>query len=448
MLQMKLLPLTLRAPLLGCCCLLSACASYHPLELPSRPGLASSIGALDGGAVATPLQVGDVAQLAILNDPDLLATRAQHGLAQAQMLQAELPPNPQVSGAILPLAAGIGDTTAWNAGLSYDIKSLVTLSSRRRSARAAAGQVDAQILWQEWQVAGQARLLAVDLIEGDRLLRLLEQLRDLMAARGARSQAALAAGNATLSTVAPDIAAEQAARSQVLDLQRQQLSRRHQLNALLGLLPDAPVPLAPTPGLPSFDPAAVMQALPALADRRPDLIALQLGYRAQDEKLRAAILAQFPNLTFGVASGSDNANVRNVGPQISLELPIFDRNQGGVAIERATRQQLHDEYAARLAAADGQVRATLTEIALLTRQLGTVRADLPALQRAAASAQSAFDTGAIDNRSYVDLVSARTMKEQDLVTTEQALLERQVALVTLTGAGMPPVSLPRDEARQ
>ena len=113
-------------------------------------------------------------------------------------------------------------------------------------------------------------------------------------------------------------------------------------------------------------------------ERRPDLVALQLGYRAQNAKLRTAILSRFPNLMFGVTGGSDNANVRNFGPQITLELPIFNQNQGNIAIETATRQQLHDEYAARLTAAFGQVRAMMAEIELLSRQLEAVRRDLPA----------------------------------------------------------------------
>jgi outer membrane protein TolC len=430
----------LLAPLLACG--LSACASYDRLPLPVSPGLAAAVPQLEGASEAGPaLSMSDVARLTVLNSPDLRATRAQHGVGQAQLLQAGLPPNPQVTGAILPLAAGPGNTIAWNAGINYDIKSLITLSTRRRGARDAARQVDAQIVWQEWQAVGQARLLAVDLIEGERSLRLLQQTQSLLASRQSRSEAALAAGNATLATVAPDIAALHAARNQSRDAERQLLTKRHQLNALLGLLPDVPVPLAATPDLPPIDAGVVERQLSGLANRRPDLIALQLGYRAEDAKVRAAILGQFPNLTFGVTGGSDNANVRNVGPQIGLELPIFDHNQGNIAIERATRQQLHDEYAARLAAARGQVRAMLSEIALLTGQIAAVRAELPGLQYAAARAQAAFGAGAIDDRSYVDLVSARYAKEQDLVTIEQSLLEQQVALATLTGAGMPPVSL-------
>ena len=427
---------------------LTGCAHYQPLPLSSGAGLAPSIVALDGApATNRPLSVTDVARLAVLNSPELRATRAQRGVSQAQLLQAGLPPNPQITSSILPLAAGVGSTTAWNAGLSYDLRSLITLRSRRRSAQDAAEQVDAQIIWQEWQTAGQARLLAVDLIEGNRSLALLRQTEQLLATRERRSRAALAEGNLTLGTIAPDIAARQSARNQINDIQRVLLSRRHQLAALLGLQPDAPLPLTAAPDLPPYDPAAILEALPELANRRPDLIALQLGYRAQDGKVRAAILEQFPNLTFGITGGSDNSNVRNVGPQITLELPIFNHNQGNIAIERATREQLHAEYAARLAAAGGQIRAALSEIELLQDQLVGLRAELPGLQRAASLAEAAFNAAAIDDRSYGDLVSARYAKEQELVVTEQSLLDQQVALATLTGAGMPVVTLGPEQAR-
>ena len=438
----------LRLMSLGPLCLaLAACAQYQPLTLPSHAAPLGSLSDLrhDGQELTAPLTINEVATLALRNDPDLLAVRAQHGVAQAQLLQAGLPPNPQVSAAILPLVAGPGTTKAWNAALTYDVKSLITLSARRRAARAAAQQVDAQLLWQEWQVVGQVRLLAVDIIEGDRSLRLLSRTRDLLAERERRSRSALAAGNTTLSTVAPDVAAFQAAQTQVNDLQRQQLARRHQLNALLDLAPDVPLPLTSVPDLPPFDPDAMERALPTLALRRPDLVALQLGYRAQDAKLRAAILAQFPNLTFGITGGSDNSNVRNIGPQIALELPIFDRNQGNVAIERATRQQLHDEYTARLVAADGQVRAMLAEIALLKQQLAMSRRDLASTASAARAATLALSAANLDERSYVDLVSARYAKEQEVVSLEQSMLEQEVAIATLIGAGMPPISLPPDE---
>jgi outer membrane protein TolC len=421
------------------CTSLVACASYKPLPLPAEAKYASSLRDLSHseGPLATRLTVTDIAEVALENNLDLRAARAQSGVARAQMLQAGMPPNPSVMGALLPLVDGPGVTTAYNTGLTYDFKSLVTLSARRRSAEQAAHQVDAQILWQEWQVVGQARLLAVDIMQGERSRKLLAQARDLLSRRVDLVRRALAAGNTTLVTLAPDVAALQSIVTQAKDLDRLQLQRRHQLNALLGLVPDASLPLAERPDLPSYDGAAVLRSLPSLAARRPDLVALRFGYAAEDEKLRAAILAQFPNLTIGVTGGSDNSYIRNFGPQITLELPIFDRNQGNIAIERATRQRLHDEYAARLSAADGQVRAMVSEIALLSSQLDVARRDAVLLRRSAAEATAAFNDGNLDERSYVDFVSAELAKEQEILSVEQSILEQQIAVATLVGAGMP-----------
>jgi outer membrane protein TolC len=423
---------------------LAACGAPADLPLPTKSDLADSLDQLrhDGITPGAALTVTQVAILAVQNNPDLLAVRTQHGVARAQVLQAGLLPNPQFTGSFLPLVAGYGTTPAYVAGFSEDIRALVTLSSSRQAARASAGQVDAQILWQEWQVIGQARLLAVDIIEAERSLALLARNRNLLAARYGKSQRAVAAGNETLTVSAPDLASLETITTQINDLQRQQLAGRHQLNALLGLAPDVAVPLNPTPDLPAWDPAAAVQALPMLAERRPDLVALQLGYRAQNAKLRTAILSRFPNLIFGVTGGSDNANVRNAGPQITLELPIFNQNQGNIAIETATRQQLHDEYAARLTTAAGQVRAMTAEIDLLSRQLQTVSRDLAETRRVASQAQAAFDAGDLDERSYVDLIAARLTKEQEIVTIEQSLLDQQVAIATLLGVGMPAIAIP------
>jgi outer membrane protein TolC len=426
----------------------TSCSVPADLPLPTRPALSDSLDGLaqDGISPQSRLTVSQIALLAVRNNPDLRATRAQHGVAQAQVLQAGLLPNPQVAGAFLPLVAGFGTTPAWSAGISEDIRALITLSSTRRAARLTAAQIDAQILWQEWQVVGQARLLAVDIIEAERSLALLARNRDLFAARYNKSQQAVAAGNETLTVAAPDLAALQTITTQINDLKRQQLARRHQLNALLGLAPDVTVPLEEIPDIPPWHADVVAQMLPTLPERRPDLVALQLGYHAQNAKLRTAVLSRFPNLVFGVTANSDNANVRNAGPQLTLELPIFNQNQGNIAIETATRQQLHDEYTARLTAAVGLVRAMSAEIDLLYRQLQDVRQELASTGRVASRAQSAFDAGDLDERGYVDLISARLTKEQEIVTIEQALLDQQVAIATLIGAGMSAIALPPEDA--
>jgi outer membrane protein TolC len=429
---------------------LAGCASYHALPLDTAPALASSLQQLhhSGLQLQSPLRVEDVAWLAVENNPELRAARAKLGISSAQVLAAGILPDPSFTGTYTPVLAGPGIIAAWTAGLTQDVAAIVTLSARRQSAQASARQVNADLIWQEWQVIGKVRLLAVDLIEGERMRRLLVQGRDLLAQRYRRARQALAQGNAVLTAVTPDLAALDAVRKQITALERQQQTRRHDLDALLGLAPDVPVPLADVAEVPALDVSAIRRMLPTLADRRPDLVALQLGYQAQEAKVRAAILGQFPALLIGLTGGRDVSDVRTLGPQVTMDLPIFNRNQGNIAVARATRAQLHDEFTARLATADGKVQASLADLSLLHRQIKSVQAQLEQAERVAREASAAFNAGNLDERSYVDLVTTRINKQQELVSLEQSLLDLQIATATLVGAGMPRVDLsPTGQAR-
>ncbi|MDK4807523.1 MAG: TolC family protein [Novosphingobium aromaticivorans] len=428
--------------------LLSGCAHYTPLPLASTPPLAPEVPALaDAPSANTPLSVEQVVALALANNPDLKAARLKRAVAAGQTKQAGILPNPSLSGAILPLISGAGTVPAWNIGLSQDIKSIITYKSRHRAARDSEQQVAADLVWQEWQVAGKARQLATDLIVGARSRPYYVAAHALLIERNAKLEEALAARNTTLTIVAPDRVALQTARTALDSFDQNQLSLKHQLNALLGLRPDAEVPLVAAPDLPAFDPAAIRASLPSLADRRPDLLALRLGYAAADETVRQAILAQFPDFVLGGSIASDNSKVINAGPNATLGLPIFDRNQGNVAIANATRAQLHAEYEARLAATSGEVAAMLSEAEQLSAQLEIARRDLPAARLAAERAAAAFGASNLDERGYVDLVSNRFSKEQEIMTLELALLDRQIAIQTLVGAGLPTVDLPPEPAK-
>ena len=384
--------------------LLSGCQSYAPLPLNRQARLAEHLSDLEFASVPRPLSVDAVGLLAAGNNLDLKAARTERGIAVAQVLQAGILPNPSLGAGYAFLLGGPGTSAAIAASLTEDVKSLVTLSARRRSASAAALQVDASVLWQEWQTIGKARLLFVDIVEGEKQRRLLDETSAVLAARLAREQQALAQGNATLTDVVPALTTVADIKKQIDDLDRQQETRRRDLDILLGLSPDVTLPLDSRLSLPPIDPSGVAAMLPTLGDRRPDLIALQLGYRSEEEKVRTAILAQFPALVVGGAGGRDTTDVRSAGPQITIDLPIFDRNQGNIAIETATRRKLHDEFSARISTAIGEVNSMLADTALIAEQIQTVAEQVTALRKAATQAESAYRVGNLDERGYVDIV--------------------------------------------
>jgi hypothetical protein len=133
----------------------------------------------------------------------LRAARLKRGIAQGQATQADHC-QPISSGAFLPLLSGAGSVPAWNLGLAQDIKSLITYRARRRAAMASTGQVAADIVWQEWQIAGQARQLATDIIVGTRSRPTYVAAFNLLSDRNGKLERALAARTVTLVTVAPD----------------------------------------------------------------------------------------------------------------------------------------------------------------------------------------------------------------------------------------------------
>jgi len=427
-----------RACLLSLSFAIAGCATYAPLPLPAEappsPSLQALVGTADPNA---PIDLPALDRLVLANNPELRAARAQHGVAVAQLLQAGLLPNPGASASRGYLVSGGGFTTAWTAALSLDVKSLLTLAPKREAAEAGAQAVDAGLLWQEWQTLAKARLIYVDLVEGARLQTVQDETLHLLDDVLARTQKSIAAGSSDLAAAAPLLVASADARTAANDTQRGQLARRQQLAALLGLPPDTRLALPAALALATPSEADVRAQTTDLAQRRPDLLALQLGYRAQEATLRAAVLAQFPTLSLGIAASQDNSAVRNRGPQIGFDLPIFDRNQGGIAISTATRRQLHDEYAVRLATARQDIEALLAERRVALDQRDALAPNLGAARQMAANARKAWSDGNLDTRAYTDFATTALAREAAMITLEQNLAEQQIALATLLGSGMP-----------
>ena len=190
----------------GACLVVAGCESYAPVPLDRHAKLAERLSELEFSPAPGFLSIDAVGRLAVENNPTLKAARAQRGIAAAQVIQAGILPNPSLSGSYAFLLGGPGTIGALTASLGQDIKALVTLSAKRRAATAAAQQVDASLLWQEWQTIGKARLLVVDIVEGEKQQRLLAKTQRVLEARLGTERLALAQGNTTLTTVVPALA--------------------------------------------------------------------------------------------------------------------------------------------------------------------------------------------------------------------------------------------------
>ena len=427
---------------------LAGCARYHPAPLPGRADLRASLSGLDRmvpplGArdpdgridIGRPLTLDEVGLIAILNNPGLRTEAGAIGVARGQLLQATLLPNPTGSFAYGGLISGPGTASSLAASLGEDIAALVTERARVGAAQAHLAQVNAGLLWREWQVAQKARQLALDLSEADRTIALLERESRLIAGEMAQVRKATAAGNLTITALAPLLAVQAAAQQSLAAQRLARLKDWQALDALLGLIPTVRFAIA----RPVFAPLprdldVLARSLP---ERRPDLMALRFGYRSAEEDVRAAVLGQFPAFTLGPAYGSDTTNVVTVGPSFAFALPVFDRNQGRIARSRATRLLLRAQFQDRLDSAVGTVHALAAQIDRLSADLARARKAAAAAAALARTARRAYAQGNLDQRSLVDYETTALERALQVVTFERLIGEDRIFLAVELGLGLP-----------
>ncbi len=427
----------------------AGCASYRPQPLDTTVALPTAVRlTVDPAQLPLPqlrrhrfdpsngLDGDEVAMLAVADSPLLQVARDSAGERRAQAFAAGLLPDPQLSGGNDYPTKSAGTTTAYNLGASFDLGALWQHGAAQQAASHAVRSADLELLWQQWQVASRARLLCSRIVTLERAHALLAGEQQLFAARQAHVQAAFAVGNLTAATADDDLLALQGVQQRLGDLERRILHQRQALNALLGLDPEVKLKLVAEP-LPPLPTAEVQQELKQLAQRRADLLALQQGYAAQEARVRQAVLAQFPLIGIGFNRARDTGGIVTNGFALTLNLPLWNRSQGEIALQRATRQRLRDEFHQRLTGAYAQVRQLLDDGALVTRQLRQVTTAATASEQTAQAAQVAYAAGNLDENNYLQLVAAATGKQLETLTLHQALTEQRIGLALALGSAAP-----------
>ncbi len=431
---------------------LGGCATYSAVPLDQKPDLVKNVAALKIDPKSLPvralrqypfnpkdgLDMTEVAMLAVVNNPNLKATRRKAKVARAQLFDARLLPDPMISSNLSKIlscnteqCAGPGDTSGFGGTLNYNLLALITRGARIDSASYAKVSVDLDILWSEWQTAQQARRLYVQAVYQLQKIALLQHVRKLYSSRYAFSSKALKEGNLTMDVVGTDLTGLLQANTRLNQANQQENQILHNLNSLLGLSPKVSLNLVQL-GEPQGPPVdkGLIDTLPL---RRPDLVALRAGYRSQEANVRKAVLSQFPSISAGVTRARDNGGLNTIGFNISLTLPVFNRNRGKIAIQRATRAQLHQEYTARLDTTHVQIDMLERQYGIIERQLARVKRNLPKLENMVDQAQRAYQAGNINSLIYLNMQFGLINKRIEKINLEKTLWDTRVALDTLVG---------------
>jgi len=382
----------------------------------------------------------EAAAIALYSNPALRAIRDRRGLAAAQLIQAGILPNPLVSYTRDFVTGGntLGTVTAYNFAAAWEFTALIPFLPKKTAARKNLRSVDLDVAWQEWEIAVNARTAVYRVLGLDaQVARAREATEGLQQSTDAVRKAAEAHEKTVLDLAAVE-SASQDSRATMLALE-QELEKQHLgLNKILGVEPETKVALRKGLSLPTRLAAPdERDLLDGVESRRLDLLGLRQGYESQDATVRAAILAQFPKMSVGFSKASDTTNVHTTGFTVAVDVPFFDRNQGVIATERATRQRLLDEYNQRVFEARSDIATAIADIRSLGRQIAAAEEALPLLEKLVTTAQTAIEQRNADVLSYYTARSNLLQKRIQLIKLQEQLLEAHTALEIASGRYLP-----------
>jgi cobalt-zinc-cadmium efflux system outer membrane protein len=429
----------------------NGCAVYHALPLnskqvdkPLRPNDNTAL-AIAVGEIKHPLlhsvrldasdglSPEEAAVLAVVLNPSLRAVRDQVNEAKAQLLIAGILPNPQLSGNLDFVTGGTtaGTQTGTGFGMSWDLKSLITHRQGVASARADESSVRLDVAWQEWQTALEARSAVYDLAAFREQVAKATEISKRLTASAALVQKAVGAHEMTIVDASAIEVSANDSHAVLLELQQGLEQSRIALNRAIGYPSATNLRLQSGISLPSrVNTPSESTLLNGLEHRRLDLMALRKGYESEDAKLRSAILAQFPDISIGFNRASDTGNVQSLGPAITIALPLFDHNQGHIALETATRKRLFDEYTSRVFQARSDIAAAIADIHSLNMRIADVEHALPALQKVVETSRKAVEQGNSLVTGYYALQNDLTQKMIGILRLKQELARARIALET------------------
>jgi len=345
--------------------------------------------------------------VALWNSPSFLVTLTDLGIARADLAEAGLLRNP-----ILSLLFPVGPKQL-EFTLQFPFEVLWQRPARVDAARINAQAIGQRLVWDALSLVAQVRAAHADAITAERRLALATQNAELTRRLSDITDARLRAGD--ISDLEARAPRTDASRTDVVRraAQHDRDLARLTLTALLGL------DQAPTELQPQLSAAYDMQPCPVDDNRvkdalasRPDVRAAELTIESAAARARWERSRAFSLIGLLDANGEGREGFE-IGPGMNVDIPVFNRNQGGTAratveIERASRL-----YALARANVIADVRSAGVRVAQAQEALDAWSTDIvPSLETEQRQAESAYGAGEVPLFNVLDvsrrLVDGRT----------------------------------------
>jgi len=187
----------------------------------------------------------------------------------------------------------------------------------------------------------------------------------------------------------------------------------------LQVLPGQAAPLDPT--------SLRTQALAA----RPDLLAAQRSVQRADTETRLQRALRTPNITFG-GGYSHLGGLNTVAFGVTVPLPAFNRNQGGIARADAERRQAANRAALTATAVLLDVQQAINAVDVARARVNYIEREYLTPSRESRDiVLAAYRLGSAD---LIDFLDAQRAFRDTLRTYNRALYEQRVSLFQLAAA--------------
>ena len=345
--------------------------------------LALSLTALASTAAEPPLTLERAWLLADQANPALRAAQANLAAAEGQLddARALLWNNPQLAAErarrrVPQIGAGDDTQREWRAELSQALEIAGQRGHRREAAEQDLAALKELIEETRRQVRAEVEQKFVRVLGLQQRAAMEAELVALIRDNTGIARKRFEAGEDT--KLDSNLAEVELGRSanQLDGVREQLIQARAELAALLQLpaetLPEAQGALTTTGAFPY-----TLERLLAAATERPRLRALDHREQAARSRLDLERAAVWPDVTVGVFSGRDGpgeARERIAGVSVSLPLPLFRRNAGGIGKANAELDQARIERQAA-------VRDTRASVLALWQKLGSLRSRTERLER-------------------------------------------------------------------
>jgi cobalt-zinc-cadmium efflux system outer membrane protein len=384
------------------------------------------------GILSRELTVDDAVVVALLENESLRATYEELTIAQADLVQAGLMKNPTIGGGLeFPIAGNVA--TGGNLAISEDFLSIFTIAARKKIAGAALEKAKLRVGDAVVRTVCDVKTAFYSLQAAEQIVAMRKTLLEASSAGIDLATRQHDAGNISDLDFAIQQTADAELRTETMRSEGDAVTARENLTRLMGVWgPDAGYrPKLKLPELPEQDPSS--DHLESLAiGRRLDLLA---AAAEEDELSHAVSLAKSSRFIPGnIGATYERAPERysTLGPNASVELPIFDQKQASIA-------RLEGEHRAAIARKNGLAVNIRSEVRAAAKRLAIARAVveryanvvLPLRERVVALSQQEYDAMLIGTYQLLQTKSNEVRAYRELI---EALRDYWIARADLERA--------------